>query len=212
MIRSTNHLAARRRARVAAAAAVALTLVAGTASSALAHGKPQPPAPAVVTRAAVDPVLVEGRGATVPFLEQEAENAVTTGVTTGTVIGPGRDAYTIEAEASGRSAVRLAAGQHVEFTLPADANAITVRYSIPDSPTGGGITSPLDVSVLRQGKKVGVDRRMTLTSAYSYLYNQYPFTNDPMADLLQPGWGSPSARASPRRRRRPRGSRSRSAP
>ena len=184
MIRSTNHLGARRRARVAAAAAVALTLVAGTASTALAHGKPQPPTPAVVTRAAVDPALVEGRGAAVPFLEQEAENAVTTG----TVIGPGRDAYTIEAEASGRSAVRLAPGQKVEFTLPADANAITVRYSIPDAPTGGGITSPLDVSVLRQGKKLGLDRRMTLTSAYSYLYNQYPFTNDPTADLLQPGW------------------------
>src|SRR5690606_7591109 len=161
-----------------------LALVAGTASSALAHGKPQPPAPAVVTRAAIDPALVEGRGAAVPFHEQEAENAVTTG----TVIGPGRDAYTIEAEASGRSAVRLTPGQHVEFTLPADANAITVRYSIPDAPTGGGITSPLDVSVLRNGTKIGIDRRMTLTSAYSYLYHQYPFTNDPTADLLQPGW------------------------
>ena len=63
-----------------------------------------------------------------------------------------------------------------------------MRYSIPDAPTGGGITSPLDVSVLRKGAKVGIDRRMTLTSAYSYLYNQYPFTNDPTADLLQPGW------------------------
>ena len=62
-------------------------------------------------------------------------------MTTGTVIGPGRDAYTIEAEASGRSAVRLTAGQNVEFTLPADANAITVRYSIPDAPAGasGGL-------------------------------------------------------------------------
>ncbi|MBE9924758.1 mycodextranase [Cellulosimicrobium cellulans] len=185
MIRSTNHPAARRRsARTVTATALALTLLAGGAPSALAHGTPRPPAPAVVTRAAVDPALVEGRGAAVPFLEQEAENAVTTG----TVIGPGRDAYTIEAESSGRSAVRLAAGQNVEFTLPADANAITVRYSIPDSPTGGGLTSPLDVSVLRQGKKVGLDRRMTLTSAYSYLYNQYPFTNDPTADVLQPGW------------------------
>jgi parallel beta-helix repeat protein len=181
------HAARARRGHVAttaAAAAVALTLVAGTASAALAQARPTPPAPTPVTRAALDPALVEGRGADVPFVEQEAENAVTTG----TVIGPGRDAYTIEAEASGRSAVRLTAGQHVEFTLPAAANGITVRYALPDAPEGGGIRAPLDVSVLRQGKKVGVDRRMTLTSEYSYLYNQYPFTNDPTAGPLQPDW------------------------
>ncbi|WP_454042152.1 glycosyl hydrolase family 28-related protein [Cellulosimicrobium sp. Marseille-Q8652] len=157
--------------------------MAGTASAAIGQGRPVP-VPTPVTRAAVGPALVEGRGADVPFVEQEAESAVTTG----TVIGPGRDAYTLEAEASGRSAVRLTAGQHVEFTLPAAANGITVRYALPDAPAGGGIRAPLDVSVLRQGKKVGVDRRMTLTSEYSYLYNQYPFTNDPTAGLLQPDW------------------------
>ena len=167
-----------------AAVALALTVVGTTAPSALAHGRGPAPEPTPVTRAALDPALVEGRGADVPFLEQEAENAVTTG----TVIGPGRDAYTIEAEASGRSAVRLTAGQRVEFTLPAAANAITVRYAIPDAPEGGGIRAPLDVSVLRDGRKVGLDRRMTLTSEYSYLYNQYPFTNDPTAGVLQPDW------------------------
>ncbi|MBD8080058.1 glycosyl hydrolase family 28-related protein [Cellulosimicrobium arenosum] len=188
MIRSTDTPAPRRRARharAAAATAVALALVATTAPSALAHGGPRPPAPqATVTRAGLDPALVADRGADVPFLEQEAEN----GVTTGTVIGPGRDAYTIEAEASGRSAVRLEPGQHVELTLPADTNAITVRYALPDAPTGGGITAPLDVSVLRHGTRVALDRRMTLTSEYSYLYNQYPFSNDPTAGPLQPGW------------------------
>ena len=167
-----------------AAAALALSLVAMTATSAAARGHRPAPEPTPVTRAAIDPALVEGRGADVPFLEQEAENAATTG----TVIGPGREAYTLEAEASGRSAVRLTAGQHVEFTLPATANAITVRYAIPDAPEGGGIRAPLDVSVLRDGMKVGLDRRMTLTSEYSYLYNQYPFTNDPNAGLLQPDW------------------------
>ncbi|MCB7135697.1 glycosyl hydrolase family 28-related protein [Cellulosimicrobium marinum] len=191
MIRRTAprpHRGRRRPARpgplAAATATLALALVAGTAPSVLAHGRPPAAEPTAVTRAAIDPALVEGRGADVPFVEQEAENAVTTG----TVIRPGRDAYTIEAEASGRSAVRLTAGQHVEFTLPAAANAITVRYALPDAPEGGGIRAPLDVSVLRDGRKVGVDRRMTLTSEYSYLYNQYPFTNDRTAGLLQPGW------------------------
>ncbi|RGA02138.1 mycodextranase [Microbispora triticiradicis] len=133
----------------------------------------------VVTRAALDPALVSGRGADVDFAEQEAENAATNG----TVIGPGRDAYTLPAEASGRKAVKLAPGQYVEFTLPKAANAITVRYSIPDAPGGGGITAPLDVAV--NGHKRAT---MTLTSQYAWLYNQYPFSNDPNAGLLHPDW------------------------
>ncbi|WP_410676231.1 glycosyl hydrolase family 28-related protein [Amycolatopsis sp. cmx-4-68] len=150
-----------------------VTLLSVAAAPASAADRP------VVTRAALDPALVAGRGAAVGFLEQEAENARTDGV----VIGPDRSAYTLPAEASGRRAVRLAPGQHVEFTLPAAANAITVRYSIPDAPRGGGITAPLDVTV-----NGGHRQRMTLTSQYSWLYNQYPFTNDPDADLLHPDW------------------------
>jgi hypothetical protein len=135
--------------------------------------------PPIVTRAALDPSLVAGRGATVAFAEQEAENAQTNG----TVIGPSRSAYTLPAEASGRTAVQLAPGQFVEFTLPSEANAITVRYSIPDAPDGGGITAPLEVTV-----NGGHQKSMTLTSQYAWLYNQYPFTNDPNAGLLHPDW------------------------
>ena len=160
---------------VGATTAGALCLVlAGAATPAMAASPPSP-AP---TRAALDPALVGGRGASVAFVEQEAEKAQTNG----TLIGPSRDAYTLPAEASGRSAVQLAKGQWVEFTLPKAANALTVRYSIPDAPTGGGITAPLDVKINKD------TRRMTLTSQYSYLYNQYPFTNDPNAGLLHPDW------------------------
>jgi hypothetical protein len=133
----------------------------------------------VVTRAALDPALVAGRGADVDFAEQEAENAATTG----TVIGPDRSAYTLPAEASGRRAVRLTPTQHVEFTLPSAANAITVRYSIPDASNGGGSTAPLDVTV-----NGGHRQTITLTSQYAWLYNQYPFSNDPNAGLLHPDW------------------------
>ncbi|MCO5984558.1 right-handed parallel beta-helix repeat-containing protein [Actinoallomurus spadix] len=133
----------------------------------------------IVTRAALDPSLVAGRGADVDFAEQEAENARTDG----TVIGPDRTPYTLPSEASGRTAVKLTPGRHVEFTLPSRANAITVRYSIPDAPAGGGITAPLDVTVNGAHRKV-----MTLTSRYAWLYNQYPFSNDPNADLLHPDW------------------------
>jgi hypothetical protein len=135
--------------------------------------------PGTVTVVALAPALTAGRGAAVPFAEQEAENAVTNG----TVIGPDRSAYTLPAEASGRRAVRLTPGQYVEFTLPAAANAITIRYSIPDTPGGGGITAPLDVTVNGRHR-----RTMTLTSQYAWLYNQYPFSNNPDADLLHPDW------------------------
>lgn len=169
----------RPRTLVAAVAAASLTvgaLVAAPAASAAPPGW-NTPAP-VVTRAALDPALVAGRGADVAFLEQEAENAVTNGA----LIGAGREAYTLEAEASGRKAVRLAPGQYVEFTLPAATNALTVRYSIPDAPNGGGLTAPLSV-------KVGQQRAtLEMTSEYAYLYNQYPFTNDPDAGLLHPDW------------------------
>ncbi|MER5261430.1 glycosyl hydrolase family 28-related protein [Actinosynnema sp. NPDC002837] len=154
---------------------VVAVVAAGLAVPVAAGAAPAP----VVTRAALDPELVAGRGADVAFVEQEAENATTTG----TVIGPDRTAYTLPSEASGRRAVRLAPGEHVEFALPEAANAITVRYSIPDAPTGGGITAPLDVTVNGKHRKT-----MTLTSQYAWLYNQYPFTNDPDADLLHPDW------------------------
>lgn len=159
---------------VISAAALALGAVVGGPLAASAE-----PAAPVVTRAALDPALVDGRGADVAFVEQEAENAVTNG----DIIGPDRTAYTLPAEASGRTAVELTGGEYVEFTLPAAANAITVRYSIPDAQGGGGITAPLEVSV-----DGGASETMTLTSEYAWLYNQYPFTNDPNAGLLHPDW------------------------
>ncbi|MGW2052423.1 glycosyl hydrolase family 28-related protein [Streptomyces sp. NPDC001840] len=173
-----------RPARRAAAAVAALTAAAAglgllTGGTALARNGADSASGPVVTRAALDPSLVAGRGANLGFVEQEAENATTNG----TVIGLDRTAYTLPAEASGRKAVRLTPGRYVEFTLPSAANAITVRYSIPDAPDGGGITAPLDVTVNGRDRST-----MTLTSQYAWLYNQYPFSNDPNAGLLHPDW------------------------
>jgi hypothetical protein len=165
--------------RWAAAAALTTVVVSlATGASPAVADVPTHVAP-FVTRAALAPSLVAGRGATVDFVEQEAENASTTG----TVIGPDRSAYTLPAEASGRKAVKLTPRQYVEFALPSAANAITVRYSIPDAPNGGGITAPLDVTV-----NGGHRNAMTLTSQYAWLYNQYPFSNDPNGGLLHPDW------------------------
>ena len=55
---------------------------------------------------------------------------------------------------------------------------------------GGGIDAPLTVSVDQNGDALGNThpQTVTLTSKYSDLYNQYPFSNDPNAGLLHPDW------------------------
>jgi hypothetical protein len=110
------------------------------------------------------------RGATVPWLEYEAESASTNGV----VIGPDRTFGTLPSEASGRKAVRLESmGQYVEFTSTARANALVVRYVIPDAPAGGGTTATLDLYVdgtMRQA--------LPLTSRYAWSYGGEASTNN----------------------------------
>jgi hypothetical protein len=159
---------------VSATAALTLSLAGLTAGVSAATP------PGRETVAALDPALTTGRGATLGFVEQEAENASTNG----TILGFDTTAYTLPAEASGRQAVKLTApGQFVEFTLTRPANAITLRYALPDAPAGGGIDAPLTLTL--KGKRVST---LTLTSKYSWLYNQYSFSNDPNAGPIHPDW------------------------
>ncbi|MFG3282421.1 discoidin domain-containing protein [Streptomyces sp. NPDC048111] len=121
--------------------------------------------------APLSPLAVAGRGATVPFTELEAEAAATNG----TVIGPDRTYTTLPSEASGRSAVKLSgAGQYVEFTLTKPANAVDIRYSIPDSAAGTGISAPVELS--SGGTRL---KDLTFTSKYGWFYGSYPFQNQP---------------------------------
>jgi alpha-1,3-glucanase-like protein/F5/8 type C domain-containing protein/HYDIN/CFA65/VesB family protein/centrosomal CEP192-like protein len=112
-----------------------------------------------------------GVGATLPYVEVQAENAATNG----TVIGPSADYNTLPAEASYRKAVTLqGTGKYVEFTAPAATNSIVFRYSIPDSGSGSVYTTPLSLYI--NGTK---QTNFTLTNAYSWYYGGYPFTNSP---------------------------------
>ncbi|SDY25132.1 Pectate lyase superfamily protein [Micromonospora pattaloongensis] len=156
-----------RRFRLTLLATVAATVAASSAVT-VASWSAAPPA-----QAALSPVGIPGRGATVPFREQEAEDVATNG----TVIGPNRLYTTLPSEASGRRAVTLdAAGEYVEFTLTAPANAMVLRYSIPDNAAGTGITAPIDLRV--NGTKL---KDLSLTSRYGWYYGGYPFTNNPGA-------------------------------
>jgi hypothetical protein len=126
---------------------------------------------------AVDALIVEdagalaARGATMPFITYEAED----GRTNGALVGPGRTFGTVAAEASQRRAVRLETdGAYLEQTSTAPANAIVVRFSMPDAPTGGGLPGRLAVYV-------GPEKRATiaLSSTYAWVYGGYPYGNDP---------------------------------
>ena len=112
-----------------------------------------------------------GVGATLPYVEVQAENSSTNG----TIIGPSADYGTLPAEASYRKAVTLqGAGKYVEFTTPAATNSIVFRYSIPDTSGGSVYTAPLSLYI--DGAK---STSFTLTNAYSWYYGSYPFTNAP---------------------------------
>ncbi len=155
---------------VALAALVALASLAGEAA---ASASPAPDHSGHYSSDVV-PTADHGRGAAVPFTEYSAVGATSNG----TVIGPSDNLYTLPAEAVGRTAVTLSgAGQYVDFTLTRPANAVDLRYSIPDSADGTGQTTPLQLSVNGQQRP-----DLTLTSKYTWFYGSYPFTNDP-ADL-----------------------------
>ena len=114
---------------------------------------------------------ISSRGATLPYVELEAEK----GKTNGTVIGPSTALYDQASEASGRKAVKLdATGQNVKFTATRSANSIVVRYSIPDSKDGTGTNSTLSLYVNNEHKQ-----ELSLTSKYAWEYGDYPWTNNP---------------------------------
>ena len=139
---------------VALAAPTALAAAAGTSAAA--------PRAAAATG---------GNGASLPYVEVQAENSATNG----TVIGPSYTQGQLADEASGRKAVTLqGTGQFVTFTTPVATNSIDFRYSIPDTSSGSVYTAPLSLYV--NGTK---QTDFTLTNAYSWYYGGYPFTNTP---------------------------------
>jgi Ricin-type beta-trefoil lectin domain-like len=92
-------------------------------------------------------------GATTPFTTYEAEAATLGGGATAVALTSFPTTQYVsnpQLEASGHAYVNLSAtGQSVTFTNTTGKSitAINVRYNIPDAPTGGGISSTLDVYV-----------------------------------------------------------------
>ncbi|MET8564032.1 discoidin domain-containing protein [Streptomyces flaveolus] len=130
-------------------------------SSTAGHLRRMPAVGAVVALAAgmlvtVAPAAHAAAGATLPFTSVEAESA--TG--NGTKIGPDYTQGSLASEASGRQAVRLSAGQRVEFTVPRAANAVNIAYSVPDGQSGA-------LNVYVNGTRL--TKTLPVTSKYSYI-------------------------------------------
>ena len=130
--------------------------------------------PAILALLLVNGSVLAQRGATAPWTTYEAENMTIGG---GTILGPAYLPNLVQSESSGRKCVQLnATGQYVQFTAQAAANAMVVRYSVPDTADGAGTNYTLGLYV--NGSLV---QELPVTSMYSWLYGAYPFTNKPSA-------------------------------
>ncbi|MET0331260.1 MAG: RICIN domain-containing protein [Dyella sp.] len=115
-------------------------------------------------------------GATTPFTSYEAESGTLSGgASVVALTAPPQTKFSSpELEASGHAYVHLGAtGQEVSWinTTGHAVNAINVRYSIPDAPGGGGITSTLDLyvdGVFRQAIAVNSKQTWIYESDASY--------------------------------------------
>lgn len=116
-------------------------------------------------------IALAERGATVSYYELEAEG----GITNAQILNGNRQYLTVESESSGRSAVKLTnTGHYVQWTAPADVNALVIRYSMPDAANGGGLTETLSLYVNEVKKET-----LTLSSKYAWTYGEYPYHDHP---------------------------------
>jgi hypothetical protein len=115
-------------------------------------------------------------GLTWPVATYEAEAATLMGGASivGAADGSDRTVGDLGGEASQRQAVLLTqAGDAVSWVVQgseANANALVVRFSIPDAAAGGGTTGSLALTIVDASGKTLQAQPLVLTSRYSWLY------------------------------------------
>ncbi len=126
---------------------------------------------------AVDSIIIKDiisngyYGATQGITAYELEN----GVTNSNVLVDNRERYSMESEATGRSFVKLEnITDYVEITLLEDMNALTLRYSVPDTKNGEGDEYTLSMYI--NGKE---RTNLVLSSKKAHLYKDWDYTNNP---------------------------------
>jgi hypothetical protein len=106
------------------------------------------------------------QGASMPFKMLEAEDGTLNAGAAIRALFSMPSSPTVELESSGRKCVELnATSESLSWVAPETANTLVVRVSIPDAPTGGGITDSLNLYV------DGVFRQSIIcTSKYTWVY------------------------------------------
>ena len=167
----------------AARALTVLTAAAVGASLAVAPGAAiagPSPTPSPVTRAAIAPALTQGRGADLGFVEQEAETADTNG----TVIGPDHRRLHAARGGLGPLAPCSSPRRAVRRVHPARRDQRDHRCATASPTRRPAAASPRRSTCW---STEGTCSPPTLTSQYAWLYNEYPFSNDPNGRRAAPG-------------------------
>ena len=103
-------------------------------------------------------------GADIPWITYEAEQMQTNGA----ILKPSYQPHCVESESSNQQCVKLnQPKQYVTFAAKEAANSIVIRYSLPDSPKGGGVNSAIDIFV--NGQNV---HQAKISSKYALLYGR----------------------------------------
>ncbi|WP_234343304.1 carbohydrate-binding protein [Streptomyces sp. NRRL F-5123] len=178
--------------RLPAALVAAMTVVAGAAATGLLTGAAASAAartPAAATAAQAAPVPGNGVGATVPFAEFEGEAGALGGGAGAVALtaAPTTQYSSAALEASGHAYAHLGGtGQSVRWTNTTGSpiSFLNVRASVPDSASGGGTATTLDLYVNGAFRQA-----LPLNSRQSWVYegnNNYNTSDD-----QNPAGGSP---------------------
>lgn len=119
----------------------------------------------------VDTCYAESQaGAAITYQQFEAEQQETNAQ----VVTDETAYFTPGSEASGKSYVRMEkTGDNISFVTTAECDSLIIRFSIPDSPEGGGREESL---TLWTGNK---KQSILLSSKLSWVYGAFPWSNTP---------------------------------
>lgn len=113
-----------------------------------------------------------------PYIRYEAEPGKCLS-NSSAFLPPTHDQQALQSEASNQQALQLLrAGDFVEWTVDFEANALTLRFSLPDAADGNGLQGELDICV--NGKAV---KRLDLSSYWAWQYAFYG-SQDKMLDNI----------------------------
>lgn len=144
--------------------------------------KPVPEKPVRPERPELDPETEYG-WYDAPYIRYEAEPGVSSG--TATYLSPSQALRDLQSEATHFVAAQLVSkGSYLEWTCLEDADGMVIRFSLPDTPQGGGTRGDIEISI----EGVPVDT-LTLDSYHAWQYwrevppaGEYYLDNTPAED------------------------------